>query len=156
MTICNLSPPRLHMIHDKQLLILCWRSFLEWCREGVAICIAFNGSQKFLSDCLQHIISVITQDAWPQIIDALLSLIFKIGQGRYCNLLCLFRRPKIHLWLTATYWWCDYPGCIAKNCWSSVDAQFQDEVGSVSLKFCLYRRPILQLCITTSKSIFDY
>ena len=36
---------------------------------------------SFMTDCLQPISSVITQDVWPKNIDALLTLIFKVGLG---------------------------------------------------------------------------
>jgi len=99
---------------------------------------------------------VIPQDTWPKIVDALLTLIFKMGQGGYSNLFCLSRLPKIAVWLTPTYRRCDFPGHLIKNRWCSVDAHFQNEVGSVSLYFCLEGRPILRLCITTSESILNF
>jgi len=78
MTICNLSPPRLRMIHDQQSLMLHWRSFSWWGMEGIAICFAYKGSQKFLDNWLHPIGGVISQDAWPKIVDAH----FHHGAGR--------------------------------------------------------------------------
>jgi len=69
---------------------------------------------------------VISQDAWPKIIDAPVTLIFSLGQGGYCNPFCILRQLKIHLWLTTTYRWCDFPGRMTKNCWCSIDAHFHD------------------------------
>jgi len=152
----NWLPPRLPMIHDQQLLTLRWRSFSWWGREGIAICFAYNGSQKVLYDWLQPISGVISQDAWPKFVDALLTLIFRMWQGGYCNLFCLSRWPKIALWLSATYQQCDFPGRMIKNRWRSVDPHFQDEVGSISLYYWPYRRPILRLCITTRESILNF
>ena len=46
MTMCNLSPPRLHMIHDQQSLTFRWRLFSWWGMESIVICFAYNGSQN--------------------------------------------------------------------------------------------------------------
>jgi len=89
MTDCNLSAVWLPRTHDQTSLMLGWRSFSRWGREGIAICSAYKGSEKFLYDCPQPIRSVITQDAAPKIIDALLMLMFKMEQGGYCNPYCL-------------------------------------------------------------------
>jgi hypothetical protein len=60
--------------HDHKLLMHCWCSFSRWGREGIAICSAYKGSLQFLYDWLQPIGGVISQDAWPQIVDAPLTL----------------------------------------------------------------------------------
>jgi len=130
-TDCSLSVGWLPRTHDQNSLTLCWRSIPRWGREGIAICFADNGGQKFLYNWLQPIGSVITQEAWPNIVNALLIPIFMMGQGGYHNLFCLQRRPKIPLWLTTTYRQCDYPGHRTKNHWRSVDAHFQDGAGRV-------------------------
>jgi len=129
--MCNPSPPRLPMIHGQQSLTLRWRSFSWWGMEGIAIRFAFKGGQKFLYDWLQPIGGVISQDSWPKIFDAPLTLIFMMGQGGYCNLLCLWRPPKIPLWLTTTYRRCDFPGRMTTYRWRSVDADFHDGAGRV-------------------------
>jgi len=131
MTDYNLSEVWFPMTHDHKSLTLHWRSSSWWGSEGIAICYVYKGQQKFLCDWLQPIGGVISQDAWPQIIDALLTLIFMRGQGGYCNLFCLKRPPKIPLWLTATYRRCDFPGRMTKNRWRSVDAHFHNGAGRV-------------------------
>ena len=67
---------------------------------------------------------MIDYEARPTIVDAPLTLIFKMGQRWYHILFCLSRRPEIHLWLSATYLRCDYPGHRTKNYWHSIDAHF--------------------------------
>jgi len=57
--------------------------------EGIEICFGDEGGLRFLYDRPQLISGAITQDAWPIIIDALLTLIFTNGQGDYSNLFCL-------------------------------------------------------------------
>jgi len=89
MTYYNLSEVWFPKMHDQQLLTLRWRSFSWWGREGIAICFAYKGRQKFLYDYVQPIGGVISQNAWPKIVDAPLMLIFMMGQGGYCNLFCL-------------------------------------------------------------------
>jgi len=117
--------------HDQQSLTLRWRSFSWWGRQGIAICYAYKDRQKLLYDLLQPIGGVISQDAWPKIVHAPLILIFMMGQGGYCTLFCLERKPKIPLWLATTYGRCDIPGRMTKNRWLSVDAHFHDGGGRV-------------------------
>jgi len=118
--------------HDQKSLTLRWRSFSWWGREGIAICFAYKGTQKLLYDLLQPIGDVISQDAWPKIVDVPLMLILMMGQGGYCNLFCLSRQAKITLWLTTTCRMCDFPRCMSKNRCRSIDANFHDWAGRVS------------------------
>jgi len=131
MTVYNLSPFRWPKIHDQQSLTFRWRSFWRWGRESSATCFAYKGGQRFLYDWLQPIGSVITLDALPNIVDALLMLILKMGQGGYCNLLPLQRWPNLPVWLTTSYWQCDYPGRRTKDRWRAVVAHSQDGAGRV-------------------------
>jgi hypothetical protein len=113
--------------------MLRWRSFSRWGREGIAICFAYKGSQKLFYDWVQPIGGVISQDTWPKIVDAPLTLIFMIGQGGYCNLIWLWRQPRIPVWMATTYRRCDLPERMTKNCWRSVDAHSHDGAGRVLL-----------------------
>ena len=80
---------------------------------------------------MQPIGGVISQDAWPKIVDSPLTLMFMMGQGGYYTLFCLERKPKIPLWLTTTNRGCDILGRMTKNCWRSIDSQFHDGAGRV-------------------------
>ena len=120
----NLSEVWFPRTDEQKSLTLCWRSFSWWGREGIANCFAYKGNRKFLYDWLQPIGGVISQYTWPKIVDALLTLIFMMGQGVYCCLFCLQRRPKTRLWLTRTYQRCDCPGRMTINCWRCIDAHF--------------------------------
>jgi len=155
MTICNLLRPRLPMIHDQQLLTLRWRSFSWWGREGIAICFPYKGSQGFLYDWLQLIGGVISQNAWPKIVHAPLTLILTMGQGGYCNLFSLSRNPKITVWLTATSRWWDFPGCMIKIIDTLLTLIFKMKWGVCRYYFGYKRRPILGICITTTESILN-
>jgi len=121
------------MIHDQQSLTLRWRSFSWWGMEGIAICFAYKGSQKFLYDWIHPIGGVISQDAWPKIVDPPLTLIFMMGHGEYWNLFCLYRQPKIPLWLNTPYQRCHFPTHMTKNRWHSIDAHFHDGARRVLL-----------------------
>jgi len=131
MTDYNLWEVWFPRTHDQKSLTLRWRSFSWWGREGIAICFAYKGSLKFRYDWLQPVGGVISQDAWPKIVDAPLTLIFMMGQGGYCNLCCLKRLPIIPLWLTTTCWRRDFPGRMTTNRWRSVDAHLHDGAGRV-------------------------
>jgi hypothetical protein len=118
-------------MHDQKSLTLRWHSFSWLGREGIAICFAYKGSHRFLCDWLQPIQGVISQDAWPKIIDALLTLIFLMGQGGDCYLFHLYRQPIVLLWLTTTNWRHDSWGCMTKILWHSVDIHFHHAAGRV-------------------------
>ena len=80
---------------------------------------------------MQRVAPQIAHDTWSSIVDAPLTLIFMMGQGGYCTLICLERKPKIPLWLATTYGRCDFPGRMTKNLWLTVEAHFQDGAGMV-------------------------
>jgi len=89
MTEYDLSGVWYPRTHDQSSLMLRWRSCSWRGIERIALRFAFKGSQKSLHDLLQPIGGVISPDAWPKIIVALLTLICMMGQGVYCNLFCL-------------------------------------------------------------------
>jgi len=63
----------------------------------------------------------------------------------YAVPICLYRVPSPWLWMLVikrhSYYW----RCRTNNSWRSIDADFQDGVGSVSLSFLLQRQPMLCL-----------
>jgi len=75
MTEYNLSEVWFPRTHDQKSLTLRWRSLSWWGGEGIAVCFAYKGGQKFLCDWIQPIGGVISQDSWPIIVDAPLTLI---------------------------------------------------------------------------------
>jgi len=83
MTICNLSPPRLPKIHDQESLTLHWYSFSRWGTECFTFSFAYKGSQYFVYDYLKPITPQITQDTWPRIVDARLTLILPRVYSQY-------------------------------------------------------------------------
>jgi len=74
MTICTLLPPRWLMIHDQEWLMLCWCWFSWRGMERFTLSFAYKGSKYFVFDNLQPIAYNITQDRWPRIFDAPLTL----------------------------------------------------------------------------------
>jgi len=105
----------------------------------LTICFAYKGSQSCLYDWLESIGGVISQDAWPKIVDTPLTLIFIIALEGYWNLFCLQRKPKIPLWLTTTFRMCDFPGGMSKTQWWSIDAHSHDQAGKVLQSVLLMR-----------------
>ena len=79
-TLLEVSFPK---AHDQKSLMLRWRSFSRWGREGIAMCFAYNYNQKYRSDWVQPNGGVVSQDTWPKIVDAPLTLIFMMGQGAF-------------------------------------------------------------------------
>jgi len=138
MTEYNISDVWFPRMHDQKSLTLCWRSLSWWGREGIALCYANKGRQKLLYDLLQPIGGVVSQNAWPKIVDAPLTLIFMMGQGGYCHLFYLEKPAKIHLWLRTTYRRWDFLGRITKNCWCSVDGHFAMAVPTICNQLILH------------------
>jgi len=68
-------------------------------------------------------------------------LIFMMGQGAFHFLFCLWRQPIHWLWLCATYRPADYTRHITKHRWRSVDTQFHDGAGSISLSTLPIKTP---------------
>jgi len=77
------------MMEDQQLLTLRWRPFSWWGREHFTFSFAYKDSQYFVYDYVQPIAAQITQDTWPRIVDAPLTLILMMGQGAFYFPLCL-------------------------------------------------------------------
>jgi len=99
---------------------------------------------------VQPVAPQITHDTWPTVVDAPLTLIFMMGHGGYCNLFCLYRQPKIPLWLNTPYWRCHFTGCMTKNRWRSVDAHFHDGAWRVLQSLCPERQPKIPLWLNTA------
>jgi len=90
---CNHAPLRLPKLQDLKSLTLIWRSFSWWGRGRVASAFAYKGGQFLSYDYLQPMPALITQDGWPEIIDALLRLISRMGQGAFLYVFWAPRRP---------------------------------------------------------------
>jgi hypothetical protein len=121
----------LTMMEGQQSLTLCWRSFWRWGRKRFTFIFAYKVSQWSVYDYAQPVAPQNTHDTWPTIVDTLLTHIFMMGQGGYRTLFCLERKPKFPLWLTTTYWRCDFPGRMTKNHWLSIATHFHDGAGRV-------------------------
>jgi len=117
----------------QKLLILCWRSFSESGRERVAFSFANIGNLYHIYEYLQPITTQINHDAKPKIIDALLMLIFNMGQGACRFLFCIWMQPIPHFWMYAFNSHSDYKRCKTKNRWHSFDSHFWDQAGSISI-----------------------
>jgi len=117
-------PLILPKMQDQTSLMLWWCWFSRWGRERVAFSFSYNGSQYFIYNCLQSITTQITKGARPNTADALLTLIFKMGQGACHNHCCLLRLPIHWICITTTesiFNLLTYKSC---NCWCSVATHF--------------------------------
>jgi hypothetical protein len=102
-----------------------------------------GGINRYLSDhkdwhilfyiCLWSIATHITNDERPEIIEAQLTLIFKMVQGAFHFLILLSLRPILSLWLYLTCHPLDYPRYTTSNCWRSVDTHLQTVAGHMYL-----------------------
>jgi len=68
----------LTMIQGQKSLMLCWHSFSRWGRGCVAFVFTYKGSEYFIYNYQWRDTPRMTQDAAPKIVDALLTLIFRM------------------------------------------------------------------------------
>ena len=99
---CDHSTIRLPKMQDQQSLTLRWGSFSECGRECVTFSSAYKCSLYLIYEHLHPIATQITQDARLKIIDLLLTLVFRMGQGVFIACFWLQRRP-IHQERTLIY-----------------------------------------------------
>jgi len=120
----NQSPLRLHMMHSQKSLTLRWRSFSEWGSDRVVYCFAKEGCQYIGYGKQRPGHFSITIHKRLKIVDASLTLIFRMGQWLCRSLFCQRRLPVRCLWKTAARSLFNYRTYETKNCWRSVDAYF--------------------------------
>jgi len=137
---CNQSPVRLPKMHRQKSLTLHRRSFSEWGSDHVIY--SFPKKVCHYVGYGQHRPShfAFTVHTRQKIVDALLTLIFRIGHGACCYYFWLERQPIPRLWMAAIICHLGYTRRTAKNCWCSVDAHFQN--GAVTVSFTLLPRNV--------------
>jgi len=89
-------------LKDQKSLMLRWHSFPWWGKEDVTHCFAWSGHQNIVSELVPQISTLITHDAKPKVVDARLTLIFRIGQWPCRFPFCLYRQSSHSLCLTTT------------------------------------------------------
>jgi len=95
-------------LHDQDSLMLRCHVYWEWCGDHVALSFANKASQYRIYEWPQPIATQITNNSKPKIVDAPLTLIFRMGQAAYGSLVCLKSQPIPHLWLAVTDYHSDY------------------------------------------------
>ena len=70
-------------LQDQKSLRLCWRSVSELGRECAAFSFSNKGSLDVSYECLRPIAMLIHHDVSPNIVDALLTHIFRMRKGVY-------------------------------------------------------------------------
>ena len=96
--VCDHAALRLPKLRDLES----WRTFSRWCTERVASPFAYKGGQYLSYDSLQPMPALMTQDARPKIVDALLTLISRMGQGGFVNRF-ISQRQRVHPRRTTIY-----------------------------------------------------
>ena len=134
MLIFDQSPLRLPKMESQKSLTLGWRWFSEWVSDCVTFSSAYKGCQWVDYEYFWPDQSLITIFTRPTIVDAPLTLTFRIGQWP-CRCVFSLQRLAIH-WLceSVTKLSSNYIPYMTKNRWRSVDAHFQN--GAASMSFC--------------------
>lgn len=105
-------------------MTLCCHSFLWWGKEDITHRFTWKGRKYIIYGLLPQINTWITHDAKPKIVDARLTLIFRMRHWPWRLLFCLWWQPTHWLGLTANNSLSNYLAYMTKNCWHSVDAHF--------------------------------
>jgi len=100
--VCNHAPLRLRKMRDLKSLTLSSRWFARWGRVRVASSSAYKRGQYLHYDYQQSMPALIRQDARPKIIDTLLTLISRMGQGAFVYIVWSQRR-QVHPKKTTMY-----------------------------------------------------
>jgi len=101
------------------------------CGGNILYLSAYKGCPLLVYGWLWSSSTHITKDGRRIIVDALLTLISKMGQRVFRFLFLLKWWPIVCLWLCVSCRPPDYPGYMTNNCWRSVGAHFQNVVGRV-------------------------
>ena len=101
--------------------------------------IAVKGEYLTFMHVYKPIGSWITQDARQNIVDALWTLIFRMGLWLCHSMFCQGRVPVGWLMIAATRSLFDYCTSMSKNPWWFVDAHLQDGAGSMMLIFLTWK-----------------
>jgi hypothetical protein len=151
----NQSPHRLHMTHSQKSLTLHWYSVSEWGSDRVVYCFAKEGCQYvgYGKQWPGHV--SITIHTRLKIIDAPLTLIFRMGLWPCCSLFCQRRLPVRSLWKAAARLLFNYHTYKTKNCWYSIDAYFRMGQWPCCSLFCQRRLPVRSLWKATARSLFN-
>jgi len=80
------------MQHQTSLMLL-WHPFSNWGRECFTFSFGYKGGQYFVYDSVKPVAPQITQDTWPTIVDAPLTLIFRMWWGACLCSFWAWRRP---------------------------------------------------------------
>ena len=147
-------------LQDQKSLTLRWCSYSEWRREHVALSFSLKASQYHIYEWPQLIAMQITNDARPKIVDAPLTLIFRMGQGVCGSFFCLKSQPIPHLWMAANNRHADYQWCKSKNRWRSIDADSAMGISTISyhvirpnISLLVFWHPLYSLHVCSPSSL---
>jgi len=115
----------------------CWRSVDAHSKNGAVTVTAIS----FANKCGQYVRYAyqrashwwITKLTRPQIVDALLTLMLRMGRWPCCYLFCQWKLPIRRLCITTTRSLVNYRNYKTTNCWCSVDAHAKSGAVTVLL-----------------------
>jgi len=111
--------------------------YLECCNYVFMSVLVYKNSQRVIYRQPPPYRALINQDGRPNIADAPLMVIFKMGKKACHFVFCPFRQPIPHLWMSSPNSLSEYPSGKTKHCSHSVDAHFPNGAGNVSLLFLI-------------------
>lgn len=103
-------------LEDQKSFTLRWCLFLSDSKDVVPCIFAHIGSLYFQLGLQWTRLQSITWPTWQKIVDALLMVIFRIGQ-RVCRFLFgIYWLLRLHLWMSVTNCPANLPRCNTKHC----------------------------------------
>jgi len=105
------------------------------CRGNITCSSAYESCQLLVDRCLRSSTTWITQHTRLKIVDALLTLIFKMGHGACHFLLCLSMQPSLWVYITTTKSLFKYQAYKIKSYWRSIDAYFATGIFAICNHF---------------------
>jgi len=127
-----------YLQHSKSLTLR-WRSAPGWGNKHDAIIFSLEVSHCLIYEWLQPFSNEVTQGAQPEIVDPLLTLIFRMAQSPCGSLCCQKRLPICWLWIAPTTSPGIYLTYKTKNLWRSVEAHFLDGAWSKMILFLAWK-----------------
>jgi len=146
-------------MNGQRSLTLRWRPLSWRGMECVPIWIPYKGGQSFDYIEKRQYRCCLARLARPKIVDPPLTLNFRMRQGVWGFLFCLWSQPILHRWMVSPDRQADYQWCKTKNRSHSVDAHFALGVSTIcyhlfccNISLMVFWQPLYHLHILSSSS----
>ena len=120
-------------MQDPMMLTVPWHSVSSWCNTDVMHYGISKRRHYLIYELLRLRDTWLTLGAIPNIVDAPLTLLFRIRQGECRCCFCHWRQQTPDIWMSEMNCHTHCPRCNTNNGWNSVDTYFQIRAVTVVL-----------------------